>query len=333
MDSISQPAVTYSRSVTLTITHDCPWRCQYCGFRSSNQGLLTDYGIEETLNTGKRYGVTEALLISGEHPYTLPHIREQLRIRGYRDFFDFVCSVAERCIEAGILPHGNYGALNEHQLHQLRPFHVSMGLMLENVEDHSDIAPEKRSFSRLRTINTAGKLQIPFTSGILIGLGESHDSRLKSLEALAQSHLRHGHLQEILIQNFIANQYSPLDVHFEKAHAPTLDDYQTLISFWKEICPSVPIQIPPNLNPYWEELLPLIDDLGGISPNKDEVNPGTPWAELETYDSACAKKNVQLRHRMPVYEKYQNEDWVEEHLLDRLSINKTKFSATESVAT
>lgn len=305
--------LTWSPSVTLTLTHDCPWHCAYCGFRTDREGLISDDQADAILAAGRAQGALEVLLISGEHPATLPHIRRELRQRGCADFTDFAIRMARRVIAAGLLPHGNYGALSPAQLRRLRPVHASMGVMLENIQDDSAVAPEKRARGRLATIAAAGRLRIPFTSGILIGLGEPEDSRLRSLDALAALHHRYGHLQEILIQNFVPNPGSA--PHLAQLPAPTLDDYLLLIRHWKSLCPDVPIQIPPNLNPAWKELLPHIDDLGGISRNRDEVNPTRPWTLEHTHPGIAAAAGKQIQRRLAVHDHFIHPDWIDPGLL------------------
>ncbi|MDZ4789507.1 MAG: 7,8-didemethyl-8-hydroxy-5-deazariboflavin synthase subunit CofG [Blastochloris sp.] len=316
--------LTYSRSVTLTLTHDCPWHCTYCGFRTDQEGLISESALDKLLAQAQTQGACEALLISGEAPSQLPHIRKELLERGFPDFHHFAFYVAERALQAGLLPHGNYGALTQRQLEFLRPVHVSMGVMLENVEDLPAIAPEKKSAGRLKTLEAAGLAKVPFTSGILIGLGESVASRFRSLDALAQSHQRHRQLQEILIQNYIPNDVSKPQL---RPAPPTFSDYLDLIAHWRNICPDVPIQIPPNLNPYWKELLPYIDDLGGISSNRDEVNPLNPWAPIADYAFAAQQADRSLCERLAVYPSHTNAVWLDPALQEKVLLKKTETVA------
>jgi FO synthase len=309
---LKRQTVTYSPSLTITLTHDCPWHCRYCGFRSDTEGLISDQNIDRKIAQAVQFGVREILVISGERPDRLPHIRTELQQRGYSDFIDFACAVAERVVAAGLLPHGNYGAMSKAELVRCRRSHVSMGVMLENVEDDPATAPEKRSAARLRSIRNAGVAKVPFTSGILIGLGESRESRFRSLDALAECHRDFGHLQEIIIQNFIPNTGSAMRI---SPNAPELVDYQELIRYWQQICPEVSVQVPPNLNPYWEILLPELTDIGGISPERDEVNPQSPWKELDDYRNRARGHGVDLKKRLAVYDKFLTPEWVDERLL------------------
>jgi FO synthase len=306
-------AITYSPSLTVPLTHDCPWRCAYCGYRSDNEGLISDPEFNRLLDLAARQGATEILFLSGEIPDTLPHIRRELAARGFADFIGFTRHACERALERGFLPHTNIGAMSRAQFDRLADVNASMGLMLENVDDtfNRTIAPEKSAAGRLRTLAAAGEARVPYTSGILIGLGESRDSRLRSLEALAELHARHGHLQEIILQNFIPNAGSRL-----RGAPPELrlEDYVELIEHWRRIAPDVAIQIPPNINPHWRELLPLVDDLGGISAEGDLVNPLNPWSLPKVYAEACAAHGLELRHRWPVYDRFIERGWVAERV-------------------
>lgn len=315
--------VTYSRSLTFVLTHDCPWHCSYCGFRTDTEGLLTEAKLRALLAEAASNGAREALLISGERPDCLAHIRQELNRRGFSDFWDFANHVADQCAEAGLFPHGNFGRMEEEELIRLRPHFVSMGMMLESAEDHPGLAPEKRSAGRRAGIEAAGRAGVAFTSGILVGWGESQTSRLKSLEKLAELHARHGQVQEILIQRYVPNQGSrwPLGV------APTLAEYEELMDRWREWAPGVAIQIPPNLEPRWPELLPWLDDLGGISWAKDEVNPASPWEKVESYAAQCREAGRELVERLPIYPSHMERRWLEEAWLKRAELFRAEVTA------
>ncbi|MEM9444989.1 MAG: 5-amino-6-(D-ribitylamino)uracil--L-tyrosine 4-hydroxyphenyl transferase CofH [Verrucomicrobiota bacterium] len=314
VEKLNSP-LTYSSSVTLCLTHDCPWSCGYCGFRTRSEGLISDENISLLLKQAKVQGAKEALIISGENPFIFPHIQEALKERGHSDFIDFANAVAARALRSGLLPHCNLGALSANKLKRLRPYHASMGLMLENIEYLRKVAPQKNPKTRLDTIRQAGKLSIPFTSGILIGVGESHSSRLRSLKALADLYDQYHHLQEILIQNYIPNKDSKID----QVQIP-LSEYLELIRYWRNVCPDVPIQIPPNLNPYLSELLPYIDDLGGISMNRDEVNQASPWSQVSHYESLAHSSGRSLRERLAIYPKYISQNWIDPKLYSTVKL-------------
>ena len=298
--------VTYSRSLTFVLTHDCPWHCSYCGFRSDQEGLLSEDRLGQLLRDAVEGGAREALLISGERPDSLPHLRGELARRGFSDFWDFVIQVADRCAKAGLFPHGNFGRMTDEELHRIRPHFVSMGLMLESLQDDTRVAPEKKAAGRVAGIEAAGRAKIPFTSGILIGWGESQASRLDSLACLADLHSRHGHLQEILIQRYVPNAGS----RWPAGPEPVLREYREMIQRWREWAPGVAVQIPPNLEPRWPDLLPWLDDLGGISWAKDEVNPTSPWDTVEIHGSRCRQAGRELVERLPVYDSHVSPEWL-----------------------
>ncbi len=296
---------------------------------------MSEEEIELKLEQARRAGVWEILLISGERPDRLPHIREELSRRGYPTFIDFACAVARRVLDAGYLPHGNYGALSRDELLRCKESHASMGVMLENVVDDPLMAPQKRAAGRLATLRAAGEARVPFTSGILIGLGESPASRLESLRVLAEIHHQWGHLQEIILQNFIPNHGSALRLTPDE---PILAEYLDLIAYWRTICPGVAVQVPPNLNPYWEVLLPKLDDLGGISPERDEVNPDSPWETRESYRRKARAHGLELRPRLAVYSRYLEGDWVSNVVRQRAqsiieNVYSDSVAATQSCGT
>ena len=265
--------------------------------------------FEELLATARKGGATEILFLAGEVSDAMPHLRAALKARGFDDFVAHVRWACERALEAGFLPHTNIGAMSPRDFERLAEVNASMGLMLENIDDafNRTVAPQKSAQGRLRTIEAAGRARVPYTSGILIGLGESRESRLRSLDALAALHARHGHLQEIILQNFIPNEGSRLG---SVPEAPALEDYVELIEHWRRVAPGVAIQIPPNINPHWEALLPWTDDLGGISTDGDWVNPLNPWDPPERYAAACRRHGMELRHRWPVYDAYVDQGWL-----------------------
>ncbi len=315
LEPVGGRAVTYSRSITLVLTHDCPWHCRYCGFRSDGEGLLSDGEMERIIREAQQGGAREALLISGERPGGMPHIQEELAWRGYGDFWEFANRVAERCAEAGLFPHGNFGRMTEEELVRLRPNFVSMGMMLESVRDHSECAPEKKVAGRIAGMEAAGRAKVPFTSGILVGWGESQASRLQSLEVLAEIHSKHGHLQEILIQRYVPNAGS----RWSAGVAPTLSEYAEMMQAWRDWAPGVAIQIPPNLEPRWVDLLHELDDLGGISWARDEVNPSRPWEQVGLYEKRCEAKGRKLVERLPVYQSHSTREWLDVRWQERVS--------------
>ena len=268
---------------------------------------MSEEEIERVVEEARAGGAREVLMISGERPGGMAHIQKELGRRGYGDFWEFAAAVADRCGEAGLFPHGNFGRMTEEELRGLRPHFISMGMMLESVEDEIRLAPEKKVAGRVAGIEAAGRAKVPFTSGILVGWGESQTSRLRSLRVLADLQKRFGHLQEILIQRYVPNEGS----RWPAGVAPTLEEYGEMMGCWREWAPEVAIQIPPNLEPRWLEMVEELDDLGGISWARDEVNPTRPWAEVERYQEGCGRAGRELVERLPVYESHATSEWLD----------------------
>ena len=268
---------------------------------------MSEEEIGRVVEEARAGGAREVLMISGERPGGRAHIQEELGRRGYGDFWEFAAAVADRCGEAGLFPHGNFGRMTEEELRGLRPHFISMGMMLESVEDEIRLAPEKKVAGRVAGIEAAGRAKVPFTSGILVGWGESQTSRLRSLRVLADLQKRYGHLQEILIQRYVPNEGS----RWPAGQEPTLEEYGEMMGSWREWAPEVAIQIPPNLEPRWLEMVEELDDLGGISWARDEVNPTRPWAEVERYREGCGRAGRELVERLPVYETHATVEWLD----------------------
>ncbi|HUC06992.1 MAG TPA: 7,8-didemethyl-8-hydroxy-5-deazariboflavin synthase subunit CofG, partial [Solirubrobacterales bacterium] len=200
--------VTFSRNFTLSLSRTCQCYCKYCAFATHQAHLHAPADVEAILEQALRRNTKELLVLTGEKPEVNPVVAERLATWGHEDFTSYVLWACERALERGILPHTNLGVLSREDLARLREVTASQGLMLESVDErlletvHAG-SPTKHPAARLATIEAAGELKIPFTSGILIGIGESEDSRVESLEALAASHARHGHIQEVILQNFV----------------------------------------------------------------------------------------------------------------------------------
>ena len=200
--------VTFSRNYTLSLSRTCRCYCKYCAFATHQAHLYSPEEVEDRLEQAVRRNAKELLVLTGELPEVNPLVAERLRSYGHEDFVSYVVWACERAIERGLLPHTNLGALSRRDLGRLREVTASQGLMLESISErlmqtvHAG-SPTKHPAVRMETIDTAGELKIPFTSGILVGIGETPDERVASLEALAGSHRRHGHIQEVILQNFV----------------------------------------------------------------------------------------------------------------------------------
>ena len=200
--------VTFSRNYTLSLSRTCQCYCKYCAFATHQAHIHAPADVEKILDEAVKRNTKELLVLTGERPEVNPVVAERLRTWGHEDFTSYVIWACERAMERGMLPHTNLGVLSMEDLARLREVTASQGLMLESVDErlmdtvHAG-SPTKHPAARLATIEAAGELKIPFTSGILVGIGESEESRVESLEALAASHARHGHLQEVILQNFV----------------------------------------------------------------------------------------------------------------------------------
>jgi FO synthase len=202
--------VTFSRNYTLSLSRTCRCFCKYCSFATHRAHLYTPDEVERRLDEALRRNAKELLVLTGERPEVNPQVLARLRSFGHEDFVSYVVWTCERALERGLLPHTNLGVLGREDLVRLREVTASQGLMLESISErlmdtvHAG-SPTKHPARRLETIETAGELRIPFTSGILVGIGEVVEERVASLEALAAVNARHGHLQEIILQNFVSH--------------------------------------------------------------------------------------------------------------------------------
>jgi FO synthase len=273
---------------------------------------MTHAEVESALGRARAQGCVEALFCLGDKPEgAFGAYRLQLAERGHGDTVDYLEWAGRRALELGLLPHTNAGVLSASDMERLRPVNVSLGLMLENVSPRlcepgmpHHRAPDKRPAVRLRMLEQAGELRIPFTTGILIGIGETRRERAESLLAIRALHRRYGHIQEVIVQNFtprpgvpMAETAEPDDL--EMAHAVAL---ARLI-----LDPEISVQSPPNLNPSRTALLLRagINDFGGISPvTPDYINPRHPWPHLESFARACADAGFRLQPRLPIYPQY-----------------------------
>jgi 7,8-didemethyl-8-hydroxy-5-deazariboflavin synthase CofG subunit len=311
--------ITYSRKVFLPLTNLCRDYCGYCTFRRDpgdpGAHTMTPEEVLSVAREGEKLGCTEALFSLGDKPELLfPEMRDTLRHLGYKSTLHYLEAMCELVLrETSLLPHPNPGLLSAEWIARLAAVSPSMGLMLETVNTGllapgaaHDNAPDKVPAKRLRTIEEAGKQRVPFTTGLLIGIGETPQDRVETLLAIRTLHERYGHIQEVIVQNFRAKPNIPM------AHTPEPGQGEMLrtVAVARLLMPNVNIQAPPNLNaPYYEELLDAgINDWGGISPlTPDYINPERPWPHLEQLRLRTESKGFQLRQRLPVYPEFMSE--------------------------
>lgn len=322
--------ITFSPKVFVPLTNLCRDFCGYCTFRKApgEPGAKT-MSLDEVLDValrGKMLGCTEVLFSLGDKPEAVyPEMREFLHQVGHRRTLDYLyeacCAVLE---ETRILPHSNPGLMGPGDLERLRQVNPSLGLMLENVSDrlcsqagpHAE-APDKRPAARLKTLEEAGKRRIPFTTGVLIGIGENWEERIASLFALQALNERFGHIQEVIVQNFRSKPEIPMKGH---EHA-SYDDMSKTIALARLILGGrMNLQAPPNLTPEFYEryLRSGINDWGGVSPlTLDFINPEAPWPALMELRHKTEEAGFRLRARLPLYPEYilQGERYVAPSLL------------------
>jgi FO synthase len=355
--------VTFSRNLTLSLSRTCQCYCKYCAFATHTAHLYTPDEVTDILDGAAKRQVKELLVLTGEKPEVNPQVAERLRSYGHADFTSYVVWTCERALERGLLPHTNLGVLSHEDLARLREVTASQGLMLESISErlmqtvHAG-SPTKHPARRLQTINAAGELKIPFTSGILVGIGESEDERVQSLEALAQAHAAHGHIQEVILQNFVPHQryygQEPAQIAdtaaraywrtgvaddgaapaFERpslplpewASAVSIDDMKRLIAEAKRLMPDVGIQIPPNLADWWGELVAAgATDLGGLSANGDHISPEHPFPSPHQVRKQLQRDGVALTERLCVYPQYIDPEFLAPGVLDTIKAKYWSF--------
>ena len=325
--------LSWSRKVFIPLTRLCRDVCHYCTFATSPRHLQQPYlSLDEVLeiaSAGAAAACKEALFTLGDKPeLRYSRAREALKRIGFASTLDYLKVAAGAVIErTTLLPHLNPGVMSEDDLRQLRPVAASMGLMLESSADRLGKrggphygSPDKLPSKRLETVRAAGRLGIPFTSGILIGIGETRAERIDALLALRDLHDRHGHLQDLIIQNFCAKP----GTRMANAPEPTLDEQLWTIAVARLLFgASMSIQAPPNLRPQALERLANsgINDWGGLSPvTPDHVNPEAPWPELQALARATAASGRELVERLAITPSYARDParWVDSSLQSRV---------------
>ena len=309
--------VTFSPKIFVPLTNLCRDFCGYCTFRKApDEAGAKTMTLDEVLhvvNQGKLLGCTEVLFSLGDKPEAIyPEMKSFLNERGHQRTLDYLCEACRVVLEeTGLLPHSNPGVMGRGDLQRLREVNPSMGLMLESVSERlllpggaHDNAPDKKPAVRLRTLETAGKLRVPFTTGILIGIGENWQERIDSLIAIRDLHERYGHIQEVIVQNFRAKPAIPMRAHPDA----TRDDMRKTIALARLILGGeMNIQAPPNLTPDGYELYleAGINDWGGVSPlTPDFINPEAPWPALRLLQEKSGQAGFELRARLPIYPQY-----------------------------
>jgi FO synthase len=341
--------VTFSRNLTLSLSRTCRCYCKYCSFATHRAHLYAPEEVLEILDGAARRRVKELLVLTGERPEVNAEVHARLRAYGHEDFTGYVVWTCERALERGLLAHTNLGVLSREDLARLREVTASQGLMLESSSErlmetvHAG-SPSKHPAQRLATIRAAGELKIPFTTGILVGIGETEQERMDSLAALAELHAEHGHIQEVILQNYVPHQSyygrepaqiadAAADAYWrtgvtdgrpqlplpEWACAVGIDDLKRLIGETRRLMPDVGIQVPPNLSDWWGELVAAgASDLGGLSANGDHISPEHPFPSPHQVRRALQRDGYALTERLCVYPRYIDPEWLSAGVMDTI---------------
>jgi FO synthase len=323
--------VTFSRKVFIPVTTLCRDTCTYCTFVKPPGGggeFLTPEDALAIARAGEEHGCTEALLTLGDNPEARwPQARQFLDAHGATSTLDYVRMLSESIVEqTSLFPHANPGLMDKAALAALRPTNPSMGLMLENISPrllepgmpHHN-CPDKDPELRMATITAAGEQHIPFTTGVLVGIGETVEELVDSLFAIADIHRKHGGIQEVIVQNFRAKA----DTRMRRSPEPTVPYFARVVAVARWILGAeMNLQVPPNLTDDFGIYLDAgINDWGGVSPlTIDWVNPEAPWPHLEKLAGVTRERGFTLKPRLPVYPEFINETWIDTRLLGRVRV-------------
>ena len=321
--------VTFSKKAFFNIVNLCKDTCSYCTYKAEpgeeKISLMSKKQIKELLQLAKKYKCVEALFVTGEQPeQKYPEARNWLKENGFKSTAEYLIHSSEIALELGLFPHTNAGNLNFDEMRELKKTNVSMGIMLENISERLTkkgmphyLAASKRPQTRLKILENSGKLKIPMTTGILVGIGETIEEIIQSIFAIKQLHKKYGNIQEVILQNF---QPKP-DTIMKNSPSANEHFFKTVVALSRIIIPEMNIQIPPNLSPksYQSFLSVGINDWGGISPlTPDFVNPEFVWPEINKVEENSKKAGFELKCRFPVYPEFFS--FVSKELRDKISV-------------
>jgi len=326
-------SVTFSKKAFFNIVNLCKDTCSYCTYKAepgeAKLSLMSKQQIIELLQLAKKYRCVEALFVTGEQPEKkYEEAREWLKNNGFKSTTEYLIHASEIALEQGLFPHTNAGNLDFEDMKELKKTNVSMGVMLENVSERLSekgmphyLAVSKRPKARLEILENSGKLGIPMTTGILVGIGETMEEIIDSLFAIKQLNQKYANIQEVILQNF-----QPKPDTFMK-NEPSADEqyFKTVVALSRIIMPQMNIQIPPNLSPksYQSFLTVGINDWGGISPlTPDFVNPEFSWPEINKVDENSKKAGFNLKCRFPTYPEFFS--FISKELRDKMTIIEDK---------
>ncbi len=330
LSSEERKIITFSKNYTLSLSNYCQNECGYCYYNykipkeeeEENVVLLSKEEIENKTERALKYGCKEALIMSGENPGIFPEVKNLLNDNGFDNYLNYVQNICHYLLKVNMLPHTNIGFLDLKEMKSLKKCSSSMGLMLESSSEElskkgrvHEKSPGKLPSKRIKHIKTAGKLKIPFTTGLLLGIGETRRDRINDLLLIKNINDRYGHIQEVIIQNFVRKPY----IQYQPSKTISIKEMLRVVGLAKLIFKNeIAVQVPPNLIAgYEKQFLNMgIDDFGGISPfTIDYINPENRWPEIKRLETICKKNGFILKERLPIYEKYiDNESFCPENI-------------------
>ncbi len=321
--------VTFSKKAFFNIINLCKDTCTYCTYKAEpgeeKLSLMSKQEIKQMLSLAKKYRCVEALFVTGERPeQRYQEAKDWLKKNGFESTAEYLVYASELALEAGLFPHTNAGNLSFDELKELQKTNVSMGLMLENSSERLTqkgmphyLAPSKRPKDRLEVLENSGKLKIPMTTGILVGIGETPQEIIESIFAIKKLHDKYGNIQEVILQNF-QPKHDTMMSDFPSAEE---NYFKIIVSISRIIMPEMNIQIPPNLSPksYQSFLSVGINDWGGISPlTPDYVNPEFSWPEIKKIEENSKNAGFDLKCRFPIYPEFFS--FISKELRDKMSL-------------
>jgi len=320
--------VTFSKKAFFNLINMCKDTCTYCTYKAEpgeeKLSMLSKQELKQMLNLAKKNRCVEALFVTGERPEKkYQEAKEWLKKNGFKSTAEYLIHASELALETGLFPHTNAGNLNIDELRELQKTNVSMGLMLENSSERLSqkgmphyLASSKRPKARLEVLENSGRLKIPMTTGLLVGIGETPKEIIDSIFAIKKLHEKYGNIQEVILQNFQPKQ----DTMMKNFPSAQENYFKIIVSLARIILPEMNIQIPPNLSPqsYQSFLSVGINDWGGISPlTPDYVNPEFSWPEIKDIDDNSKKAGFELKCRFPIYPEFFS--FIRKELRDKMS--------------
>ena len=321
--------VTFSKKAFFNVINMCKDTCTYCTYKAEpgeeKLSLMSKNEIKQMLKLAKKYRCVEALFVTGERPETkYSEAREWLAQNGFKSTAEYLAHISEMALQEGLYPHTNAGNLTFDEMKELQKTNVSMGLMLENSSERLSqkgmphyLAASKRPNARLEVLENSGKLKIPMTTGILVGIGETPEEVIESIFTIKKLHHKYGNIQEVILQNFQPKE----DTMMSQYPSANENYFKTIVALSRIIMPEMNIQIPPNLSPksYHSFLSVGINDWGGISPlTPDYVNPEFSWPEIKRIDENSKNAGFDLKCRFPIYPEFFS--FVSKELRDKMSL-------------